>query len=76
MVRKSFGDKTENLFIPNGYIVYVVSKSSRKDDAMLTWVGASREGFTNFLFFENFKSFDRWSKRSIYKQKRSLIIIG
>ena len=45
----------------------MVSKSSRKDDAMLTWVGASREGFTNFLFFENFKSFDRWSKRSIYK---------
>ena len=45
----------------------MVSKSSRKDDAMLTWVGASREGVTNFLFFENLKSFDRWSKRSIYK---------
>jgi len=28
----------------------MVSKSSRKDDAMLTWVGASREEFTNSLY--------------------------
>lgn len=35
-------------------IYYIlVSKPSRKDDAMLTWVGASREGFTILPIFCN-----------------------